>query len=86
VILLAHDNGIINISFLGGYWKLPLLSLTHEGTMTEKHKSKIDPARISSAKINPDDQKKVEDILRSIMPKIYRKMLQDKKERFEQII
>ncbi len=53
VFLLSHDQGVIGTTFLGGYWKLPLLGLNEQGSLTEKHKSKINNGRISSAKISP---------------------------------
>lgn len=80
VFVLTNNNNQINLKFLGGYWKLPRLSLSEEGSLTEMHKSKIDPKRkITSAKISPEDTAAVEKILQDVLPKVYKKMLSRKK-------
>lgn len=86
VFVLTHECNDIGLQFLGGYWKLPVLALSEEGTLTEKHKSKISTKRPSSAEISPEDTKKVQDILSYVLPKIYRKMLEHKKDFLEKLL
>ncbi len=75
VTFITNHNGKINVSFLGGYWKLPAFSLSDTKTLTEKHKSNINKDRLSSAKISTKDRKGVEKILKNVLTKIYTKML-----------
>jgi len=73
---MAHDKGKTTFKTIGFYWKLPIKSLSKEGTLLEKHKSKIKKGKTSSAKVSKKDRKKIIRILKKIMPKLYRKMLE----------
>jgi hypothetical protein len=86
VFVLTHDltqeNDIIDVHFLGSYWKLPILPISANGTMNEKNKSNIKKGTIPSAKVAPKDYETVKQELRKILPKIYKKMLFNQKKRF----
>lgn len=75
VFCLHYDNNTIHITYLDGYWKLPEKALNEEGTLTEKHKSKIGNQGVSSLPINKNDLKNVKSILAEILPSMYFKML-----------
>jgi len=76
VVVLTHDKGKITLRTLGFYWKLPVKALSEEGTLLEKHKSKIKKGKPSSAKVSKKDQRKIRKILKKIMPKLYKKMIE----------
>lgn len=76
IFILHHDQGKNNIHFLGSYWKLPGIYLIEHGSLTKKHKSKINPQKQSSEKIKLHDEKTVQTILQSIMPTLYDYMLE----------
>jgi len=76
IVIMAHDKGKTTFKTIGFYWKLPIKSLSKEGTLLEKHKSKIKKGKTSSAKVSKKDRKKIIRILKKIMPKLYRKMLE----------
>ena len=75
IFALRHQNGRIFVDFCDGYWKLPIKALNENGTLTEKHKSNINPHRSCSAKIDPDDFNYVKSILRPILANAYLTML-----------
>ncbi len=81
VFALHYDQGKIHLTFIDGYWKLPVKSLDEKGTLTQKRKSNINPKRASSAKIAPNDLEQVKTTLSYALPKIYYKMLQKIKTR-----
>ena len=76
VFAMDYEPDKVNITFLGGYWKLPCKSLDDKGSLTDLHKSKINPAFPSSTKINDKDFKKVKNILKEILPKLYVSMVE----------
>lgn len=76
VFVLSCDNGIIRLNTLGSYWKLPLKGINEQGTLTELHKSNINPNRECSASVSQADYEKVKIYLQDVLPKIYIKMLQ----------
>lgn len=75
VFTLDYEPDNVNITFLGGYWKLPCKSLNDKGSLTDLHKSKINPSFPSSTKISGKDFKKVKGILKEILPKLYASMV-----------
>ena len=76
IFMLHHDQGKSDMHFLGSYWKLPELALNEHGSLTKKHKSKINPKKQSSEKVSVHDEEKVQTILRSMMPTLYDYMLE----------
>lgn len=78
---LHHDDGKICLTFFGAYWKLPCLSIHEVGSLTSKAKSSINRNRsYYSAKVTPDDLTDVKNILKNILPKLYVKMLLNKRD------
>jgi len=75
IFALEYDNQKISITWLGSYWKLPEISLSEEGTLTKKHKSKINKERTSSAIVNSHDYCMVKTHFNQIMPTLYTHML-----------
>jgi len=74
MFVLACNGDTITLRFLGSYWKAPVKSIHEEGTLTEKHKSKIGKkGRI--AKVDYEDAKRVQEILSYVLPKIYIHMM-----------
>lgn len=78
VFVLDYDQvaNEINLTFLGDYWKLPAKALDEEGTLTERHKSKIVTNRESSMEVDPQDRLVVMNILGASLPKLYQKMIE----------
>ena len=78
VFVLDYDQvaNEINLTFLGDYWKLPEKALDEEGTLTERHKSKIVTNRESSIEVDPQDRLVVMNILGGALPKLYLKMIE----------
>jgi hypothetical protein len=72
---LFNDAGHIGIHFFASYWKLPPKSLTEEGKLIEKRKSNISSQRISSARVDQDDFKKVQTLMIPMLALVYEKML-----------
>ena len=75
VFILSNLQGIMNIQYLGCYWKLPVKSLTDAGTFMELHKSSISSARSSSTFVDDADYEKVREQLNALLPVLYEKML-----------
>jgi hypothetical protein len=76
VFTLHCEAGTINLTLLDGYWKLPKKSTDDTGSLTEKHKSSINPLNQSSEKINSEDLLDVKTKLKLILPYVYIKMLE----------
>jgi len=74
IFIITQNNNNINFEIISSYWKLPLKSLDQQGTLLEKHKSKIKEKQICSARASDKDIKNIEKILKSILIKIYKKM------------
>ena len=75
VFILSNDGGKAIVTFLDAYWKLPAKSLDQKGSMTQQHKSHINKQRLSSAKVDADDYRKVIALLEPVLLRIYEKML-----------
>ncbi len=78
IFVLMCDQGKVYLHFLGAYWKLPSKGIREGGSLTEQHKSHINPRRESSAKVDLEDYEKVKILLRSALSKAYLKMMQDR--------
>ncbi len=76
-VIFVIDNyfGPIQINYLGSYWKLPMYALEDEGTLTEKHKSKISLGNACSVQVSDEDFEAVTQHLDVVLPIIYEKML-----------
>lgn len=79
--ILRHDSGKMYINMLGGYHKIPVKALSDEGSLTEKHKTvpyyKSDVA-LSALTIPSDEFTRITTALKSVLPKIYHKMLKNR--------
>lgn len=75
VFTLEYNNQEVSVTWLGSYWKLPAISLSEEGTLTKKHKSKINNERTSSTIVDPHDYSTVKTHFEQIMPTLYTHML-----------
>ncbi len=73
VFLMNYSRGKIEIEFVELHWKLPALSLSETGTLTQVRKSigKIP----HFAHVTPEIKTKVERQLRKVMRRVYRRML-----------
>lgn len=76
IFVVYNDLGIVNIKFLGAYWKLPAKSLQEQATLTECHKSKIARGRTSSTRVDIQDLQNVQAILEPVLYTAYLKMLE----------
>lgn len=72
---LSYNQGIIDISFFGAYWKLPKKSLDEEGSLAEKYQSRIKAGTSCSAKVDSKTFDEVKKILKTLLPKVYLKMV-----------
>jgi len=77
IFVLYNDLGLAHVKFLGAYWKLPAKSLNEQATLTECHKSKIAAGRTSSAQVDIEDFKAVQEILEPVLCTAYLKMLEN---------
>ena len=75
IFVLCYDNNIPRIDILGAYWKTPPLALNESGKFIEKHISHAAKQKYSALPVDPEDYKKVNEIMQQFMPKIYAKML-----------
>lgn len=75
IFVLCYDNNVPRIDILGAYWKTPPLALNEVGKFIEKHKSHAAKQKYSALPVDPEDYKKVTEIMQQFMPKIYAKML-----------
>ncbi|MFH1254276.1 MAG: hypothetical protein V1646_02480, partial [bacterium] len=73
IFILCYDNCVPKIEFLGGYWKIPNISLYENGDLTKKLKSGT--SHETKAEIDPKDYQVVTKILQEFMPRLYLKML-----------
>jgi len=77
IFSLSSFDGKTTLTFLGCYWKLPDKSLEESGTLVEKHKSKVNEDHlVNPAKVSDKDAKHVQEMLCSVLPKVYIKMLE----------
>ncbi len=73
IFILCFDNCVPKIEILGGYWKIPNISLDENGDLTQKLKSGT--SHETKAEISTEDYQKVTKILQDFMPRLYLKML-----------
>lgn len=73
IFILCYDNCVPKIEILGGYWKIPNVSLDEKCDLTMKLKSGT--SHETKAEIDPEDYQKVTKILQEFMPRLYLKML-----------
>jgi hypothetical protein len=86
VVFIIYNNlNCINIEFLGSYWKLPNLSLIETGEFVEKHKSHVDPSKVSSLIVSQEDFKAVKVMLSGLLESVYVKMLESRAHAHESI-
>jgi hypothetical protein len=71
-------NELTQVRILGAYWKLPIKSLTEEGSFDEKHRSNVHAEGPCSAKVDDCDFKKVQEILVPVLESVYKRMLSDR--------
>jgi len=71
-----YHNGDIQIDFLGSYWKIPLVSLEDEGTLTDKHKS--DGGFPNVMKLSDEEWEEIEVHLRECLTLLYKQFLEYK--------
>lgn len=76
VFVMSSDCNQIEFKIIGAYWKLPVKSISETGSLNEKHKSKISRSATASAKVSPEDVENVGKIMKTIIPKIYKKILE----------
>ncbi|MBY0353454.1 hypothetical protein K2W90_03755 [Candidatus Babeliales bacterium] len=79
VFTMHYDNKKIHLTFLDGYWKLPAKPLVGDGTLNEKHISKIGSSGISSAAISSVDLNNAKLALQKALPRLYFKMMKTTK-------
>jgi len=75
VCFLYNHNGYVRSTFFASYWKLPEKPLNKEGSLTQKHKSKIIPGKSCSARVAAADFETVSTMLSEALPRLYTKML-----------
>lgn len=69
--VLTYNNDEIKVHYLGAYWKIPLFSLEDNVKLTKQHKSwGLNPAQVA-----PEDLAKVQELLDTCLPKVYKKMI-----------
>ena len=69
--VLTYNNDEIKVHYLGAYWKIPLFSLEDNVKLTKQHKSwGLNPAQVA-----PEDLAKVQQLLDTFLPKVYKKMI-----------
>ena len=79
--LLHHNQGMITITVIGAFWKIPAYSLDDQVSLTEKHVTRAhlifpDPdAFHSGILVEKDDMHNVRQILNGCLPILYEKML-----------
>ena len=78
VFTLHYDNHKIHLTFLDGYWKLPIKSLEEKGSLTEKTKSKISKTKQNSGRISEYDLIILKSQLSKVLPSIYFNILKSK--------
>jgi hypothetical protein len=79
---LAHNNGSIQIDFLGAYWKLPDQPLNEKASLESRFKSHIGASqrRICSAVVDSAIYTAVTKQLKKALPPVYTRMLAAKKD------
>jgi len=76
VFFMSHEDGIMKINVIAGYWKIPVKSLTDEAPLTERHITKPFSGDFFTGRvISSEDMKKAKNILKVMLSKIYPKML-----------
>jgi hypothetical protein len=73
IFILCYDDHSPKIEILGGYWKIPNISLDQDGDLTKKLKSGT--AHETKSEISTEDYLKATQVLKSFMPRLYLKML-----------
>ncbi|MBX9831349.1 hypothetical protein K2X40_05300 [Candidatus Babeliales bacterium] len=79
VFTMHYDNKKIHLTFLDGYWKLPAKPLVGDGSLNEKHISKISSSGTSSAAISSTDLNNAKLALQKALPRLYFKMMKTTK-------
>lgn len=79
MLVMHHDKGQLHINVLGGFWKVPVKSLTDKGSLTERlvtiaHSG----AKYSGILVEKEDMKDIKNILHSMLPRLYETMLDAK--------
>jgi hypothetical protein len=72
---ITYEQGVIDTTFFGAYWKLPTRALEGPGSIAQKSQSHIRMGKECSAKVDPKTYQEVTSILRKILPRVYLKMI-----------
>jgi hypothetical protein len=72
---ITYEQGVIDITFFGAYWKLPTRALEAPGSIAQKSLSHIRAGKRCSAKVDSKTYQEVTSILRKILPRVYLKMI-----------
>lgn len=76
VFILAHDQGKLSLTFLGGYWETPCAALHDKTSLTKKHKSVAeDEGSVAGIKINEHDFSGVKKMMSDFLFPLYAAML-----------
>lgn len=76
VFCLSHENGITEITVLGGFWKIPLKNLNERASLTEKHITiPYSGEEYIGLAISERDMAKAKGLLTDMLSKLYPKML-----------
>ena len=76
VFFLRHEEGVMTVNVVAGYWKIPVKALNASGTLTEKHITKpFSGDFFSGLLVDPEDLKHAKELLASMLPSLYQKML-----------
>lgn len=73
IFILSCNNRVVTLKFIGSYWLSPKHSLDTQSSLNNKHKSSMNGHRI---KVSQKDTKHVQEILSSVLPTMYIKMIE----------
>ena len=74
---LNHDQGVITVHVVAGYWKIPSKGLNEVGTLTEKHITRPSSGKLfTGIPVRSQDFKQVKELLVQVLPALYTKMLE----------
>lgn len=76
VFMMHHDNNILHLNVIAGFWKIPVKSLIDDVDLTKKHITIAHAgAYYSGILVDQEDWKNVESILHGILPPFYTTIL-----------
>ena len=82
VFLMHHDQGTVHVNVVAGFWKTPTKELADpHATLTDKHITGLNSgARYNGLFAEDEDWFKIKNILQTMLPQLYKTMLQMKDE------